>query len=642
MKLRLSYNDGISVVPLDMTVEQLRREPVWKIRLSALRRYAPSYREADVLFSLGIDDPGAKRVVELLQQAANYGVDCEIDPDLLRGLTAREDYLREKARVGLLIKAHDESVADRFDEFRRAEDILMQRPLKDRQLWDAFFMSAMGRSANFSVPGSGKTASVLGTFAYLRERDLVDRIIVLSPKNAFGSWRDEWAACFGADRPLRSLCFHDPEFRGRSTRDKCSTLLFDYKRYDMILLNYESVALGEVAARIAADRALVVFDEVHKVKRVGGKRAASAVQIAAAAPYFIALTGTPIPNSFEDLYNLLHCLWPRDYNWYFGMSANALKSTSEDDVEHINESIAPFFCRTNKYQLGVPQANEDHLVDVPVDRWEQQLFQKVLRTLSGEPFEMIIRLLQLSSDPRMLAEDLSAGDYADLFDGEVLAGAGKALEGLQVDDRPTAKMVACLDLVESLVAQGKSVIVWCIFKRSIRNVVHELRERGITARAISGSTDMPTRARVIDSFKAGETSVLVTNPHTLAESVSLHSVCHDAVYFECSYNLVHLLQSKDRIHRLGLPQEQYTQYHYLRAVYERRGGPWSLDRNIYERLQHKEQVMLDSIDRGTLEPGYTDERDLELVFKGLFDDEEQRSEVNDQDAAGDTQERKEM
>ena len=503
-------------------------------------------------------------------------------------------------------------------------------------------MSAMGRSANFSVPGSGKTASVLGTFAYLRERDLVDRIIVLSPKNAFGSWRDEWAACFGAARPLRSLCFHDPEFRGRSTRDKYSTLLFDYKRYDMILLNYESVALGEAVARIAADRALVVFDEVHKVKRVGGKRAASAVQIAAAAPYFIALTGTPIPNSFEDLYNLLHCLWPRDYNWYFGLSANSLKSTSEDDVEHITESIAPFFCRTNKYQLGVPQANEDHLFDVPVERWEQQLFQKVLRTLSGEPFEMIIRLLQLSSDPRMLAEDLSAGDYADLFDGEVQTGAGKALEGLPVDDRPTAKMSACLDLVESLVAQGKSVIVWCIFKRSIRNVVHELHERGITARAISGGTDMPTRARVIDSFKAGETSVLVTNPHTLAESVSLHSVCHDAVYFECSYNLVHLLQSKDRIHRLGLSQGQYTQYHYLRAVYERHGGPWSLDRNIYERLQHKEQVMLDSIDRGTLEPGYTDERDLKLVFKGLFDDEEQRNEINGHDAVGDTQERKEM
>lgn len=86
MKLRLSYSDGISVVPLDMTVEQLRREPVWKIRLSALRRYAPSYREADVLFPLAIDDPGAKRIVELLQQAASFGVECQVDPDLLRAL----------------------------------------------------------------------------------------------------------------------------------------------------------------------------------------------------------------------------------------------------------------------------------------------------------------------------------------------------------------------------------------------------------------------------------------------------------------------------------------------------------------------------------------------------------------------------
>lgn len=52
--------------------------------------------------------------------------------------------------------------------------------------------------------------------------------------------------------------------------------------------------------------------------------------------------------------------------------------------------------------------------------------------------------------------------------------------------------------------------------------------------------------------------------------------------------------------------------------------------------------MLDSIDRGTLEPGYTDERDLELVFKGLFDDEEQRNEIIGHDAADDMQEHKEM
>lgn len=41
---------------------------------------------------------------------------------------------------------------------------------------------------------------------------------------------------------------------------------------------------------------------------------------------------------------------------------------------------------------------------------------------------------------------------------------------------------------------------------------------------------------------------------------------------------------------------------------------WSLDENIYNRLKEKEQRMLEAIDRGVLELGDTDERDLEAVF----------------------------
>ena len=138
---------------------------------------------------------------------------------------------------------------------------------------------------------------------------------------------------------------------------------------------------------------------------------------------------------------------------------------------------------------------------------------------------------------------------------------------------------------------------------------------------------MEQRTRILRDFRVGTLEVLVTNPHTLAESVSLHRSCHDAVYFEYSYNLVHLLQSKDRINRLGLPDDQYTQYHFMQSVFPGgEGEGWSLDRNIYERLGEKEQVMLDAIDHGVLESGSTDERDWEIIFRGLFDDGEN---VND-------------
>ena len=72
---------------------------------------------------------------------------------------------------------------------------------------------------------------------------------------------------------------------------------------------------------------------------------------------------------------------------------------------------------------------------------------------------------------------------------------------------------------------------------------------------------------IINKFRNKELDVLITNPHTLAESISLHSVCHNAIYYEYSYNLVHLLQSKDRIHRLGLAEDQYTQYYFMQKEF---------------------------------------------------------------------------
>ena len=61
--------------------------------------------------------------------------------------------------------------------------------------------------------------------------------------------------------------------------------------------------------------------------------------------------------------------------------------------------------------------------------------------------------------------------------------------------------------------------------------------------------------------------VIITNPHTLAESVSLHKSCHDAVYVELNFNLSQYLQSRDRIHRLGIPSNTKDQLlHHVKSL----------------------------------------------------------------------------
>ena len=86
---------------------------------------------------------------------------------------------------------------------------------------------------------------------------------------------------------------------------------------------------------------------------------------------------------------------------------------------------------------------------------------------------------------------------------------------------------------------------------------------------------------------------------------------------------MHLLQSKDRIHRLGLPDDQKTRYYFMREKFMRDGRELSLDAVIYDRLKEKEQTMLDAIDRGCLEGGYLeggylDDEDLRIIFERLL------------------------
>lgn len=629
LSFQADYVGRLVITVSGMAMEDFLVSSIWKVRLYGANREGmrPQIDGQNLAYSPDLAASQCRRTVECFQKLEKRGILTSCLPGYLAFIAEADSHVVERAAAGLAIKMEDPSVLDEFHVFRSIIDGVMVRPLRDKQAWDAFFMASMRRSANFSVPGSGKTASVLGAFAFLRERGFASRVLVISPKNAFKSWEDEWTACFGELIPCRPLSFHEGTFKQATSSQKCRELELNAGRYNLILVNYEACGSFErQLANVTASDTFLIFDEVHKVKRIGGVRAASALAIAHDAQFVAALSGTPIPNSYSDIYNLLHILYPNDYDDFFGFSKTTLASPTPADVQRINRSVQPFFCRTNKNMLGVPRANSDSIIRVEASAEENELLELLRTALRGNGLALVIRIMQAESDPRALYGTPALDEVEGLYDGELPNNSDfyDTLEetshtsSLIIDAIPTAKMRACAELVSELVAKGKSVIVWCVFLRSIEGLSAELQQRGLSTSTITGMTGFDERAAILDNFRAKRISVLITNPHTLAESVSLHSVCHDAVYFEYSYNLIHLLQSKDRIHRLGLPDGQYTQYHFLQTGFTVDNRPWSLDENIYNRLIEKEQTMLEAIDRGALEPGAVDEDDLKIVFRGLF------------------------
>ena len=162
----------------------------------------------------------------------------------------------------------------------------------------------------------------------------------------------------------------------------------------------------------------------------------------------------------------------------------------------------------------------------------------------------------------------------------------------------SSKRKAALDLILTLVHQGKKVLVWCLFIDTIDLVSDQLSKQGISCVTICGRDDVRIRDRKINSFKNGDIKVLITNPNTLAESVSLHRVCHDAIYLEYGFNLTYRLQSKDRINRVGLPSGTHTHYYY--AISKHSGQFGSIDKLILERLKRKANRRLSTIESGKL------------------------------------------
>jgi SNF2 family DNA or RNA helicase len=69
----------------------------------------------------------------------------------------------------------------------------------------------------------------------------------------------------------------------------------------------------------------------------------------------------------------------------------------------------------------------------------------------------------------------------------------------------------------------------------------------------------PDREEQIQRFRTDpDCMVLLSNPATLGEGISLHHKCHDAVYVDRDFAAGRFLQSLDRIHRLGLRHDITT------------------------------------------------------------------------------------
>ncbi|WP_232166418.1 DEAD/DEAH box helicase [Staphylococcus epidermidis] len=530
--------------------------------------------------------------------------------------------IEEQKIAGLTIKENDSRWQEELSNFNNIINQEITRPLKPIQVRASFYLATMKRAANFSVPGAGKTAMMYGTFAFLSSeiKCKVDKLIVISPINAFEAWRSEFIEVFQNKRELHFMNLRDKKY------NDLGKVRTDWGSANVIVLNFEAIQkyVG-VLNELINDKTMIVYDEVHRIKGINSSRARYALTLGPKSYYRYVLTGTPIPNSYQDIFNFLNILYKDEYDTYFGWNVADLQNPNTDEI---NDKLQPFFWRTNKSDLEVPEADKDSILCVNPSNIQKELAAAIYENEPGI-LAIYIRLLQASTNPELLQKNINYSELG-LLNDELNFDLDKALnkeEEKQVKQQiynsfdlknvTSPKFEKGIELIENLVSQGKKVLVWGLFVGTMNKINKRLLESDINSILIYGETPKEDRVDMINNFRNGNAQVLISNPNTLGESISLHQTVHDAIYFEYNFNLTFMLQSRDRIHRLGLNNNQYTRYYYLMSEGDRAHKGF-IDKAVYNRLKEKEDVMLNAIDGNTLKPMIEDDY-LEDVKKIIIE-----------------------
>ncbi|MDF1678581.1 MAG: DEAD/DEAH box helicase [Legionellaceae bacterium] len=378
--------------------------------------------------------------------------------------------------------------------------------------------------------GLGKTIQTLAHLQYEKEAGRLRRAsLILAPTSVLGNWYEE-AQRFTPD--LKVLVYHG------LTRHQ--TRQFD--DYDLIISTY-GVVQRDKALFVKYPLYYLVLDEAQIIKNTQTKTRQIIQQLQ--AKNRLCLTGTPLENHLGELWSLFHFLAPgflgtqKQFRQLFQYPIE--RQQDETVRAALVRRLQPFVLRRSKNQVAseLPQKTEiTRTIDLV--GFQRDLYETIRMTtersvreaiakqgLSKSQWvflEALLKLRQVCCDPRLL----DAGD-------ERAANA-------------SAKLEVCLDLLDNLIEEGRSVLVFSQFTSMLSLIEKALQKRGYQYLLLTGKTRQ--REQVIQQFQAGEAPIFLISLR--AGGVGLNLTRADTViHYDPWWNPAVEDQATDRTHRIG-------------------------------------------------------------------------------------------
>jgi len=436
----------------------------------------------------------------------------------------------------------------------KVPNLLATRRLTPRQHENILYLLDMENGANFSVPGAGKTLTTLCVWQILKDRDLLRKLLVVCPRSAFEAWQDEPFDSFGFKGVTEV-------YSGRILSDDTEICLVNYEQLE----NHQR--LDYLRQWLTNCEAGLVIDEAHRIKAGRNSVRWNAVRtLSTLAKRVDILTGTPMPQGPQDLKALFSVAWPKLSK--FDLDERTLPLLSRNSV----------FVRTTKGELELPSADPVTIAQEPSglhieilkalqDRYVGVNFLSISDAKNlAKRGKAIMTMLAASTNPGLLAgrKDFSHYEFGFSWPPKAISSDKQLtdlIEEYLLHEVPWKFKYAALRAEEISKAGGK-VLIWSNFIGNLASLKGVLKK--FQPAVIYGNVSLEDRAIELHRFRTDPNcTVLISNPQTLGEGVSLHQVCHNEIFVDRSYNAGLYLQAVDRIHRLGLAPDQKTSIEIL-------------------------------------------------------------------------------
>jgi SNF2 family DNA or RNA helicase len=554
--------------------------------------------------------PVNNNTLELVDQITKLFKNNEIDivyseklKKILFNFDREKEYFKEFSENAFRIK-NDQfkdypDLVSKFDLFKHNLKKNFKRDLYLLQELSAFHIAFSQNACNFSVPGAGKTTIVYAAYSYLKnlpkEDPLhVDYLFVIGPLSSFYPWENEYLKCFGVKPNVKRLS-GDLKITKSSKKEH----LYSSSPSELTLIFHGGVdkLQEEIIDFLKRNKTMIVVDEAHRIKNPEGIWGSSITNISKEAISRVVLTGTPVPNGYEDLYNLYKFIYPYKYKEILGFSfQNLIKITEREDfeetkIEQFKSNISPFFIRIKKSDLKLPPIKEN-VIRIEMDDVQKKIYEYIESEYVTNDFinnpsatvkdtlnkARLIRLRQAATNISLLSKSLKNSmvnnneDFDpnsvyttindDVVDDSYFFSLISNYYSLEVPN----KFIEIKKIIDDKISKNEKVLIWTIFIQNAKQLQEFLNSYNIKSKLLIGEIEQSEREETISKFNNPTNSdflITIANPFSVSESISLHNGCHCAIYLERDYNCSNFLQSKDRIHRVGIEKDQLTEYYYL-------------------------------------------------------------------------------